>query len=143
MIHFARIESSDRLRRLLNFLELRGSNGATTWEIVTECRITSPPTAISELRHNGYDVVATEVGRKVFRYVLQKGRKVPLDPTTPSDKMPTMCMGKPGAEGPGSSVLIVASRDDSPRKSSPCTSSLGLVVPTRYVDPVDTVTKRR
>jgi hypothetical protein len=164
-IHYAKIDKSAALQRILCLLKERGDVGATTWEIITECRVANPPTRISELRKNGYDI-STDAervdGRTLYRYRLRKATECDtlrnpnpsksrgldgnfsIDNPTESDTLPsTVCMGKPGAEGPGSSVLIVASRDDSPRKSSPCANPLGLDIPARYVDPVDTVNKGR
>lgn len=78
-MHNAKIESSKRLQSVLALLKGRGSRGATTWEIMQECRCLAPGTTISELRKNGYTIEcsrdgSTQDGRKVYRYTLRQGQ---------------------------------------------------------------------
>jgi hypothetical protein len=73
--HAAKIESSPRLQRVLDFLRERGTAGATTWEINSVCRTTRAPSDLSELAHNGiaHTCELEEVkqdGTRVFRYRL-------------------------------------------------------------------------
>lgn len=75
MIHFAKLEKSPRLRRLLAYLIERGPEGATTREITLNAEIMAVGTSISELRANGCLINChfqgrTIEGSSVFRYVL-------------------------------------------------------------------------
>ena len=74
-IHFARIDHSPRLQRMLAFLRERGREGATGLEIARGCDVLNPATYCSELRSNGIAVEcryerATDSGQRVFRYFL-------------------------------------------------------------------------
>lgn len=75
MIHFAKLEKSPRLRRLLAYLIERGQEGATTREITLNAEIMAVNTAIAELRANGCLINChfqerTIEGSSVFRYRL-------------------------------------------------------------------------
>jgi hypothetical protein len=75
IIHFAKIEKSPRLRRLLAYLLECGENGATTREINNDASIMAVSTAVAELRLNGFVIDChfqgrTVQGSSVFRYVL-------------------------------------------------------------------------
>jgi hypothetical protein len=74
-IHYAKIQKSPRLRRLLEFMIECGSQGATTKEIDRKAEIMAVGTAIGELRRNGCEINChfqgrTLQGSSVFRYVL-------------------------------------------------------------------------
>ena len=56
MMHFARIEKSKRLQRLLAFLREKGDAGCTTMEIIQGARVVGVNGAAKELRMNGYTV---------------------------------------------------------------------------------------
>lgn len=56
-MHYAHVENSPRLQRVLAFLRERGDRGATTLEIGIECKVAAASTYISELRHCGYDIM--------------------------------------------------------------------------------------
>jgi hypothetical protein len=78
-MHNAKLETSDRLKRLHEFLVKRGEHGATTAEIQEETRSQAVHSDVSELRACGYDIhcayVGTnEAGRKVYLYRL-RGRR--------------------------------------------------------------------
>ncbi len=75
MIHFAKLDASPRLQRMLAFLRERGPSGATGREIAVECETLNPATQASELRRNGFNIECsyertTEGGRSVHRYRL-------------------------------------------------------------------------
>jgi hypothetical protein len=72
-MHFAKLDKSARLRRVLIFLRLRGKQGATTFEIITQARVAAVSPAISELRANGFGIDCHQErdgDAKVFRYKL-------------------------------------------------------------------------
>jgi len=68
-MHFATIENSPRLRRVLEYL--RGGP-RTTLEIVKACNVCAVNSAISELRCNDYDIDCSPVPgqRGVYMYEL-------------------------------------------------------------------------
>ena len=80
MMHFARLDRSDTLRRILLLLQTRGEAGVTTAEISQAFReagsgLESVSTWISALRHNGVNVECeyvgmTETRRKIYKYRL-------------------------------------------------------------------------
>lgn len=77
MIHYAKLEKSERLQRILRLLKERGPRGATSREIDRECDTVCAHTGIAELRENRKTIrtvrereIAT--GRRVFRYILEK-----------------------------------------------------------------------
>ena len=77
MIHYAKLEKSERLQRIYRLLRVRGSAGATTREIDRECDTVCVHTGIAELKANGKKIVTkrereTLTGRTVFRYVLEE-----------------------------------------------------------------------
>lgn len=74
-MHKANVNTSERLRRVVNFLTFKGSAGATTWEIQQEARVCSASTVMSELSQNGVEYVRKEtvVGhQRINRYWLAK-----------------------------------------------------------------------
>lgn len=73
--HAASPDKSERLKRILTYLRGCGERGATSWELMTECRTVAIATCISELRHAGYNVRCdyerkAEGGGSVWRYRL-------------------------------------------------------------------------
>ena len=75
MIHYAKIEESDRLRRVIRFLRKRPKKGATTREIVHSCDVMNVATCVSEINSQpgGERIVCTyerttQDGRRVYRY---------------------------------------------------------------------------
>ena len=76
MIHFAKLEKSERLQRIYNLLRERGSVGATTLEITQKCDTVCAGSGVAELRANKKKIKAvpereTGTGRRVFRYFLE------------------------------------------------------------------------
>lgn len=77
MIHFAKLEKSERLQRIYNLLKERGPFGATSREIDRICDTVCAHTGIAELRSNGVKIRPaaiereTVTGRRVFRYFLE------------------------------------------------------------------------
>lgn len=74
-MHAGRVENSPSLQAVLGFLQLRGSAGATTWQLIEEAKVANPATEVSALRQNGYTINCkyegkSESGRKVYRYTL-------------------------------------------------------------------------
>ena len=72
--HAAKL-SSPRLQRILAFLRQRGTVGATSLEIATECQTVCASTCIAELRAGGCSIHTiiermTDSGATVFRYIL-------------------------------------------------------------------------
>jgi len=67
-IHYAKIENSDRLRRVLAVL----SDGQphSTMEIVRAAEVCAVNSAIAELRMNGIRIECRQVGRERFEYTL-------------------------------------------------------------------------
>ena len=74
-IHYAKLEKSPRLQRMLDFLRERGHRGATTREIIECADICAVGTSADELRCNGFNVTCDFEGQtisksKIFRYRL-------------------------------------------------------------------------
>lgn len=75
MIHFAKLEKSERLQRIYRLLKERGPLGATTREIDRICDTVCAGSGVAELRANKKKIRAvserdTASGRRVFRYFL-------------------------------------------------------------------------
>ena len=68
-IHAARLETSERLQRVLALLEQGGRY--TTREIVMMAHVMAASTAVAELRANGIDVQCRCIGRGRFEYWLE------------------------------------------------------------------------
>lgn len=68
VIHYAKIENSDRLRRVLAVL----SDGQphSTLEIIAYARVCAVNSCIAELRMNGFRIECRQVGRERFEYTL-------------------------------------------------------------------------
>ncbi len=78
--HYARIEKSKRLQRVLELLRQRGRTGATGREINHLCDVLNPGGACSELARNGFTIACkfigtSDAGRKVYRYSLRGRNK--------------------------------------------------------------------
>lgn len=75
-MHAGNVETSKPLQAVLALLKSRGPQGATTWEFVEICHVANPPTEISALRQNGYNIVrkcegkSEKTGRMINRYTL-------------------------------------------------------------------------
>ncbi|MFQ5445178.1 MAG: hypothetical protein ACE5EK_11265 [Nitrospinales bacterium] len=74
--HFAKIESSERLRRLKRFIE--DHPGSTSAEIIAGARVVALSAAVSELRKNGVTVDCvhsgvTADGSAIMRYWIHPG----------------------------------------------------------------------
>jgi hypothetical protein len=65
-IHYARIETSARLRRVYQLLTDGEWHG--TWDIMTRAEVCAASTAIAELRANGFDIETRCVGRGLYEY---------------------------------------------------------------------------
>jgi hypothetical protein len=77
-IHYAKLENSPRLQRLLALLKAAGKRGATTRDISLGAEIFAASTAVVELRKNGFTVrrifeKTTERKANVHRYFLEGG----------------------------------------------------------------------
>lgn len=72
-MHFARLEKSERLQRVLNIL-LDGKP-RTTREIVREADVCAVNSIICELRANGYSIECTPIKKGRYEYRLVKGRE--------------------------------------------------------------------
>ena len=77
-MHYAKLENSDRLRRVLAFLRSRGSRGATTREIVQGANVLACNTVIDEIRANGFDIECVQEGQGLFRYTLREEAQMRL-----------------------------------------------------------------
>ena len=69
----ARLENSERLRRVLDLLQSRGAEGATTREVIELADCAAVSAAMKELKDNGHDHACqyegeTESGCSVYRY---------------------------------------------------------------------------
>lgn len=77
MIHYAKVENSPRLQRILRVL----ADGAehSTRNIITDANVCAVNTAISELRRNGYTIAAKSKGIRdgshVYTYQWQWAKK--------------------------------------------------------------------
>jgi hypothetical protein len=75
-MHFARLDKSARLRRVLDLLQSRGANGATTGEIIDAANVKAVSSVVSELRRNGIRIKCTCISRTadaaVYRYRLEQ-----------------------------------------------------------------------
>ena len=68
-------KTSGQLGHILEFLQERGTSGATTAEVCEYCGTLNAATCVSELRHSGYNVVCkregiSEEGRRIYRYYM-------------------------------------------------------------------------
>ena len=73
----ASLATSKKLQRVLAFLQLCASRGATTWEINQACNSTRASSDISELRYNGIQIDCipegvNENGAQVNRFILRE-----------------------------------------------------------------------
>lgn len=78
-IHFARLEKSPRLQRLLAFLRDCGQAGATTREIIDGADVCAVNSAVCELNRQGFKITCVMEGRtyegsSVFRYRLAEAK---------------------------------------------------------------------
>jgi predicted metal-dependent TIM-barrel fold hydrolase len=74
-MHSARLENSPRLQRVLSLLRVRGSQGATTREIVEHANVCAVNSVISELRTAGVTIqcrmeARSAGGASIYRYWL-------------------------------------------------------------------------
>ena len=77
MIHYAKLESSERLQRLYKFL-LDGK-AHTTRDIVYGAEIMAVSTAVDELRENGFEIECRPVRKGVYEYQMMcKERQLSL-----------------------------------------------------------------
>lgn len=68
MRHAANIETSERLQKVLHFLS--DYNWHSTFEIMKATQLCAVGSAISEIRHNGYEIDCKCVGHGLFEYKL-------------------------------------------------------------------------
>lgn len=68
VIHYARIENSDRLRRVLAVLS--DGHPHSTLEIIQSAEVCAVNSAIAELRMNGFRIECRQIGRERFEYTL-------------------------------------------------------------------------
>jgi hypothetical protein len=76
-MHSASLENSPRLQRVLNFLRLKGAEGATTREIVVNTSTVAVNSSIAELRECGIGIECLYErtlgnGNRVYRYTLKE-----------------------------------------------------------------------
>ena len=71
-IHYAKLENSPRLQKLLAYLRDRKPH--TTREIGRGVDIMAVNTAVDELRFNGYEIDCQCVRRGIYQYIL-RGKK--------------------------------------------------------------------
>lgn len=69
-MHYARIESSPRLQRVLAFLSDGGAK--TTREIVLGADVCAVNSIIAELRANGFDIKCRHIRKGLFEYELKR-----------------------------------------------------------------------
>ena len=65
-----------RLKKLLDYLRLRGTQGATTMDIALACATTRASSDVSEARANGVEIMVideglNENGRRITRFILR------------------------------------------------------------------------
>lgn len=70
-IHYAQLETSPRLQRLLKFLS--DGRARTTLEIIQQAQVCAVSTAIKELRMNGFEIECRPVRRGVYEYQMKLG----------------------------------------------------------------------
>lgn len=75
MMHAARLDNSERLRRVADLLADGGEY--TTLEIIHQADVRAVNSIASELRRNGYDVRCKCLGRGLFVYWLNASGKGP------------------------------------------------------------------
>ena len=76
VMHAAKIEKSETLQRLRDYLTTQGATGATSYQLVVALELVAPATWVSALRKNGYDVECkyegtNPHGSRIYRYVLR------------------------------------------------------------------------
>ena len=75
-IRAARIQRSNRLLKVLHFLQTRGAQGASTREIIEKCDVCAVNSIIAEIRANGYPISCSTklsaTGSRIATYVLQE-----------------------------------------------------------------------
>ncbi len=69
-MHYARIESSPRLQRVLALLS--DGRPRTTREIVIEGNVCAVNSIIAELRANGFDIECRHIKKGLFEYELKR-----------------------------------------------------------------------
>ena len=84
-IHAANLKTSTRLQKVLDFLKLRGDEGATTREIIQATGMCAINSIITELRRNGLliDVrgpALSREGERIYRYILRTAPPAGLVP---------------------------------------------------------------
>jgi hypothetical protein len=67
-IHFAKLDNSDRLQKLL--MCLASGNACTTLELMLATKNCAVATSIDELRHNGIPVECKCIGKSIYTYQL-------------------------------------------------------------------------
>lgn len=81
--HHADVKTSARLQAVYNFVRARGSEGATSMEIVRWASVVNPSGAASEINASlrdhgipeeivGEEVEGTESGRRIWRFTWKK-----------------------------------------------------------------------
>jgi hypothetical protein len=74
-MHAAKISRSNRLLRVLNLLQARGSRGATTRDIIDAAHVCAVNSVVAELRANGFVIECHLVSRTptgaTYKYTLQ------------------------------------------------------------------------
>ena len=73
MIHYAKIEESDRLRRVHQLLCDGGWHG--TWDIMQSAEVCAVNTVMAELRANGFAIETRCAGRGRYEYRLSHGHR--------------------------------------------------------------------
>lgn len=73
MIHYAQLENSPRLKRLLKLM--KDGRARTTLEIIQQAQVCAVSTAIAELRLNGFEIECESVRKGIYQYrLIPKGQ---------------------------------------------------------------------
>lgn len=74
-MHFAKLEHSDRLKRVLDILKENFGEPKTTRDIIKKAGVCAVNSAISELRANGIEIRCRCIKRGIFEYTLNRNDK--------------------------------------------------------------------
>lgn len=126
-MHWAKVESSPRLQRLLAGL-LDGRRRSTR-ELSRECEVYAVGTAIDELRRNGYDIECTREGRIFFyRLIARNGPAgVRAAPAGAGGAEPTSAAAASGAGGSPAVAAPAPQRERTMQARPPGAGSLAVV----------------
>lgn len=75
-MHAAKLETSDRLQRVMGVLRAVGTQGVTSWTLMQVAQVVAPATCVSELRRQGHQINCKREGDH-WRYILEPGEVRP------------------------------------------------------------------